>query len=98
MTAALPPPSARPGDSRDAGRLGTGILELAEDAPAVMPRVERLSLRQAMDRLAPFDVLLEVNGRGLVRGQSPDPGAPLMPGTLCRLTLASPIARPGASP
>jgi len=98
VTAALPPASARPGDSLDAGRVGTGILELAEDTSAVMPRVERLSLRQAMDRLAPFDVLLEVSGRGLVQGQSPDPGAPLTPGTLCRLTLASPIAKPGASP
>src|SRR5206468_507075 len=96
VIAALPPASARPGDSLDAGRVGTGILELAEDTSAVMPRVERLSLRQAMDRLAPFDVLLEVSGRGLVQGQSPDPGAPLTPGTLCRLTLASPIAKPGA--
>jgi cell division protein FtsI (penicillin-binding protein 3) len=98
VTAALPPAGGRPGDSPDAGRGGTWSLELAEDASAVMPRVERLSLRQAMETLAPFDVLIEVSGRGLVQGQSPDPGAPLTPGTLCRLTLASPIARPGASP
>ena len=98
VIAGLPAASAHPGDSLDAPRMGTWSLELAEDASAVMPRVERLSLRQAMEMLAPFDVRLEVNGRGLVQGQSPSPGAPLTPGTLCRLTLASPIARPGASP
>ncbi len=98
VIAALPPANARPGDSLDAPRMGTWSLELAEDASAVMPRVERLSLRQAMETLAPFDVRIEVNGRGLVQGQSPGPGAPLTPGTVCRLTLASPIARPSASP
>src|SRR5204863_453377 len=56
VIAGLPAASARPGDSLDAPRMGTWSLELAEDASAVMPRVERLSLRQAMEMLAPFDV------------------------------------------
>ena len=54
LIADLPPANARPGDSLDAPRMGTWSLELAEDTSAVMPRVERLSLRQAMETLAPF--------------------------------------------
>jgi membrane peptidoglycan carboxypeptidase len=65
-----------------------------EEAAAMMPRVEGLSLRQAMDVLAPLDVRLEVGGRGIVVSQTPLPGAPLPAGTLCRLALASPAARP----
>jgi hypothetical protein len=63
-----------------------------------MPRVEGLALRQAMQALSPFNVKLEISGRGVVQSQSPAAGFPLVPGTLCRLTLASPITRPGVSP
>ena len=73
-------------------------LELADDTSAVMPRVERLSLRQAMQTLAPFNVRIEVNGHGLVQSQQPAAGAPLTPETVCRLTLASPTAGPAVSP
>src|SRR5262249_10393565 len=68
-----------------------------DDAPAVMPRVERRSLRQAMEMLAPLDVELEISGRGLVQPQWPPAGPPLNPGTVCRLTLASPVAGLGVS-
>ena len=60
----------------------------------VMPRVEGLSLRQALDALALLDVRIEVSGRGIVVSQAPPAGAPLAAGTLCRLALASPAARP----
>jgi cell division protein FtsI (penicillin-binding protein 3) len=73
-------------------------LELVDDALAVMPRVEGLSLRQALAALAPFDIELEISGRGVVRGQSPAAGVPLTRGTLCRLTLASPTGTSGLSP
>jgi len=69
-------------------------LSLGEETAGVMPLVEGLSLRQAMDTLAPFDVRLEVSGGGIVVSQAPLPGAPLPIGTLCRLALASPAARP----
>jgi cell division protein FtsI (penicillin-binding protein 3) len=78
-----------------AGDEGPGIVQavalspVSEEAP-VMPQVQGLSLRQAMDKLAPFDVELEVGGQGTVRSQWPAAGAPLTPGTQCRLTLASP--------
>jgi beta-lactam-binding protein with PASTA domain len=59
-----------------------------------MPKVQGLSLRQAMEALAPFDVRLEVSGRGVVVDQTPAPGAPIAAGALCTLALASPAARP----
>jgi cell division protein FtsI (penicillin-binding protein 3) len=65
---------------------------LSEESPAVMPKVQGLSLRQALEALAPLDVRLEVSGRGIVVSQEPAAGAPLGAGTLCRLALASPAA------
>jgi cell division protein FtsI (penicillin-binding protein 3) len=72
---------------------------LAEPAPAgadgqpVMPRLGGLSLRQAMEALAPYGARLEITGRGVVTSQSPLPGAPLPAGAVCRLHLASPAGR-----
>jgi cell division protein FtsI (penicillin-binding protein 3) len=63
-----------------------------EEPASVMPKVRGLSLRQALDALAPFDVRLEVSGRGLVVNQEPPAGEPLSAGILCRLALASPAA------
>src|SRR5229473_761879 len=69
----------------------------AGDAQAVMPRLAGLSLRQAMEALAPFGVRLEITGRGVVTGQTPPPGAPLAAGAVCRLQLASPAGRAQAA-
>jgi cell division protein FtsI (penicillin-binding protein 3) len=65
----------------------------AGDGQAVMPRLAGLSLRQAMEALAPFGVRLEITGRGVVTGQTPPPGAPLPAGTVCRVHLVSPTGR-----
>ncbi|HZV95302.1 MAG TPA: penicillin-binding protein [Candidatus Nitrosocosmicus sp.] len=72
-----------------------GVAEAGERAPAdgVMPAVVGLSLRQAMESLAPLEVRLEVAGRGVVTGQAPAAGAPLPTGALARLTLSPPSAR-----
>ena len=98
VTAAASPPLELAGKGFGAGRVKPVSLEFTDEASAVMPRVEKLSLRQAMETLAPFNVQIEIHGRGLVQSQWPNPGTPLTPGTLCRLTLASPTARPGVSP
>jgi cell division protein FtsI (penicillin-binding protein 3) len=71
---------------------------LVEVAAGTMPRLLGLSLRQALEALAPLDVDLEVAGRGVVVSQTPAPGVELEPGTRCQLTLASLVARPAASP
>jgi cell division protein FtsI (penicillin-binding protein 3) len=97
VTAAAAPALERPGPAFDTGRVKPVSLELSDES-GVMPQVQRLSLRQAMQTLAPFNVQIEINGRGLVQSQWPAAGVPLTPGTLCRLTLASPTAGPAVSP
>jgi len=59
----------------------------------LMPALVGLSLRHAMEALAPLGVPVEITGRGVVVAQSPPPGAALPDGMPCRLTLASPAAR-----
>jgi cell division protein FtsI (penicillin-binding protein 3) len=66
---------------------------VAADGEPVMPRLAGLSLRQALEALAPFGVRLEITGRGVVTGQSPPPGSALPPGAPCRLQLAPPAGR-----
>jgi cell division protein FtsI (penicillin-binding protein 3) len=96
----IPAPRHRPPPGADAAAV-PAIRPVSLDAPdeagASMPRLEGLSLRQAMERLAALDVRLEISGRGVVVAQEPSPGAALAPGTLCRLTLASPVAGPVVS-
>src|SRR6266498_616183 len=59
------------GERLDAGVVKPVGLGLAPDSSAVMPLVERLSQRQAMETLAPFNVQIEISGRGLVVSQWP---------------------------
>jgi cell division protein FtsI (penicillin-binding protein 3) len=80
--------------------LAPALVEAAPtgaDGQPVMPRLAGLSLRQAMEALAPYGARLEITGRGVVTSQSPLPGAPLPAGAVCRLHLAPPGGRiPGA--
>jgi cell division protein FtsI (penicillin-binding protein 3) len=80
--------------------LAPALVEAAPtgaDGQPVMPRLAGLSLRQAMEALAPYGARLEITGRGVVTSQSPLPGAPLPAGAMCRLHLAPPGGRiPGA--
>jgi cell division protein FtsI (penicillin-binding protein 3) len=73
---------------------GATEAALAPAADPVMPRLAGLSLRQAMETLAPHAVRLDITGRGVVTGQLPLPGAPLPSGTICRLQLAPAAGRP----
>ena len=82
-----------------AGAADAASASAAQPAPpdGVMPRLGGLSLRQAMETLAPHGVRLEITGRGVVTSQLPLPGAPLPPGTVCRLHLAPTAGRPTAA-
>ncbi|HEY7868901.1 MAG TPA: penicillin-binding transpeptidase domain-containing protein [Methylomirabilota bacterium] len=80
------PATERPGPVTAAGPESPAPGEGA----AVMPQLVGLSLRQAMEALAPHGVRLEITGRGVVSGQSPAPGVELPEGALCRLQLAPP--------
>ena len=72
------------------GRAG----ENAEPEAPRMPELAGRSLRQALAALASFDLPLEVKGRGIVVAQWPAGGSELRSGTICRLELAPPTARP----
>src|SRR5260370_33775098 len=80
-----------------AGPAGAADAVPAPAGDGVMPRLGGLSLRQAMETLAPHGVRLEITGRGVVTSPLPLPGAPLPPGTACRLHLAPPAGRPSAA-
>ena len=97
-----PRPAAAAVPALDASAAPAGVLADSDDAPpatvaAVMPRLAGLSLRQAMDALAPHGVRLEITGRGVVASQQPAPGAPLPAGTVCRLHLAPAAGRAAAA-
>jgi len=70
----------------------------AADAVQLMPALQGRSLRGAMAALAPFDVALEVQGRGVVVSQFPAPGTPVTAGMTCRLTLSGPSGTGPAGP
>jgi len=89
------PRAAEPGAVALAAGLAPEPPAPVGDAQAVMPRLAGLSLRQALEALAPFAVRLEITGRGIVTGQTPLPGAPLAAGAMCRLQLAPPGGRTG---
>jgi cell division protein FtsI (penicillin-binding protein 3) len=86
------PASLRSAPTVEIARLASGCGSPCSE-PAAMPAVVGLSLRQAMQTLAPLDVRLEVAGRGVVSAQAPVAGAALAPGALARLTLHPPSAR-----
>jgi cell division protein FtsI (penicillin-binding protein 3) len=82
----------------DASAVPAGAEDTAAAVAAgVMPRLTGLSLRQAMETLAPHGVRLEISGRGVVTSQQPTAGAPLPAGTLCRLHLAPAAGRPATA-
>jgi len=96
MTGSSSPASAAaPSATADARPASLGGLD---EADRLMPRLQGLSLRQALAALSPFDVQLEIAGRGSVVAQSPAPGTPLLPGAICHLILASSAAKTVASP
>jgi cell division protein FtsI (penicillin-binding protein 3) len=86
------------GPALDAAAVPAGAAAAPGAQPdGVMPRLGGFSLRQAMETLAPHGVRLEITGRGVVTSQLPLPGAPLPPGTVCRLHLAPTGARPSTA-
>jgi cell division protein FtsI (penicillin-binding protein 3) len=95
-------PAAAEVPALDASAMPAGAAAESDDAAAgtvaaVMPRLAGLSLRQALEALAPHGVRLEITGRGVVTSQQPAPGAPLPAGTVCRLHLAPATGRPATA-
>ncbi|MDR1038977.1 MAG: transpeptidase family protein [Deltaproteobacteria bacterium] len=74
-------PEAGPGDGAGAGPPPMAV-------PGVMPDVSGLSMRAALDLLAPSELALEFHGSGLAVGQDPSPGSRTSPGQLARVSFA----------
>lgn len=55
------------------------------DAPRQIPDLRGVSLRQAVSYLTGLGLRVEVTGSGKVVGQTPAPGAPVVPGALCKV-------------
>lgn len=69
-----------------------------DDDPRIMPDLRGLSLREAALSAARHGLGVEIEGAGVVVGQSPLPGTPLEPGMRCALELGAPRALAGPSP
>ncbi len=77
------------------------VVMPVDDDPRIMPDLRGLSLREAALLAARHGLAVEIQGSGVVSGQSPRPGTPLEPGMTCELTLspgARPLPAPGAVP
>jgi cell division protein FtsI (penicillin-binding protein 3) len=93
------PPSPAPATAAPAAaEVQPASLGETEAGGPLMPRLQGLSLRQALAALSALDVRLEITGRGSVVAQSPAAGTPLVAGAICRLILASSAAKTVASP
>jgi cell division protein FtsI (penicillin-binding protein 3) len=53
----------------------------------VMPDLQGMSMGRVVDIMGRYSVRLAMNGSGVARQQTPEPGALLMPGTECTITF-----------
>jgi len=82
--AAAPPAAPRP------GRLPvTPVAFGAGGGAGVMPDLRGLSMGRVADIMGRYSVKLSLVGTGVARRQTPEPGAPLLPGTECVVTFAA---------
>ncbi|HEU5321144.1 MAG TPA: penicillin-binding transpeptidase domain-containing protein [Methylomirabilota bacterium] len=72
-------------------RLSTAAAEPA--AGRTMPELRGRTLREALAALAPLGAAVKVQGRGLVKDQTPAPGEAVESEAVVRLTLAGAVAR-----
>jgi cell division protein FtsI/penicillin-binding protein 2 len=60
---------------------------IADGEPGTVPDLRGLSARDAVRKLVTLGMHARASGDGVVVSQDPQPGAPLDPGTVCRLVL-----------
>jgi cell division protein FtsI (penicillin-binding protein 3) len=73
-------------------RLSTAAAEAAVEG-RTMPELRGRTLREALAALAPLGAAVKVQGRGLVKDQTPAPGEAVESEAVVRLTLAGAAAR-----
>src|SRR5262245_24338759 len=60
---------------------------VADGEPGTVPDLRGMSAREAVRKLVTLGLHARASGDGVVVSQDPQPGAPLDPGTVCRLVL-----------
>ncbi|HZT75091.1 MAG TPA: penicillin-binding transpeptidase domain-containing protein [Vicinamibacterales bacterium] len=76
-------------DPASAPNAADPIVSLVADGPpGTVPDVRGMSAREAVRKLVKLGLSARASGDGFVVTQSPEPGEPLEPGGVCRLTLA----------
>jgi cell division protein FtsI/penicillin-binding protein 2 len=60
---------------------------VADGEPGTVPDLRGMSAREAVRKLVTLGMHARASGDGIVVSQDPQPGAPLDPGTVCRLVL-----------
>ncbi len=60
---------------------------VADGPPGTVPDVRGMSAREAVRKLVKLGLTARASGDGVVVAQNPQPGEPLEPGAVCRLTL-----------
>jgi cell division protein FtsI (penicillin-binding protein 3) len=60
---------------------------IADGEPGTVPDLRGMSAREAVRKLVTLGMHARASGDGVVVSQDPQPGAPLDPGTVCRLVL-----------
>ena len=60
---------------------------VADGPPGTVPDLRGMGAREAVRKLVTLGLHARVTGNGVVTAQTPGPGEPLEPGTICRLTL-----------
>ena len=69
---------------------GTNTLDEGETRTAIMPALQGLSLRKALQKMTPYKLKVNIRGSGTVVAQSPRAGTSLLGANECTLTLNEP--------
>jgi|RhiMetdeSRZDD1v2_1073273.scaffolds.fasta_scaffold26211_3 cell division protein FtsI (penicillin-binding protein 3) len=73
--------------AREAGPIQPTVSLVADGPPATVPDLRGMSARDAIRALVKLGMNARASGDGVVVSQEPAAGAPLEPGTVCRLVL-----------
>ena len=73
--------------AREAGPIQPTVSLVADAPPATVPDLRGMSARDAIRALVKLGMNAHASGDGVVVSQEPGAGAPLEPGTVCRLVL-----------
>lgn len=75
------------GPRKDEGARIRPVSTAQSDSTMVMPDLHGMSMGRVVDVMGRYSVRLALEGSGVARSQSPEPGALLLPGSECTITF-----------